>query len=100
MRPEEWAKTAELHGAGEILLQSINQDGKGQGYDLDLIRNISASTSIPVIACSGVGKFEHYADGIRAGASAVAAANIWHFKELTDRAGKRALAKAGFPVRM
>lgn len=100
LAPDAWAKTAESYGAGEILLQSIDRDGKGQGYDLDLIRNVSSSTTIPVIACSGVGKFEHYAEGIRAGASAVAAANIWHFKELTDRAGKRAIAKAGFPVRI
>jgi cyclase len=97
--PVEWAKEVEDRGAGEILLQSIDRDGTGRGYDLDLIHAIASTTSIPVIACSGVGRFEHYADGIRAGASAVAAANIWHFKELTDRAGKRAMAKAGIEVR-
>jgi cyclase len=53
-----------------------------------------------VIACSGVGHYNHYVDGIRAGASAVAAANIWHFKEMSDRGGKRALAKAGVNIRM
>ena len=100
LSPDDWGKKAEAHGAGEILLQSIDRDGKGQGYDLDLIRIVSSATTIPIIACSGVGKFDHYAEGIRAGASAVAAANIWHFKELTDRAGKRAIAKAGFPVRI
>lgn len=97
--PVEWAKEVEDRGAGEILLQSIDRDGTGRGYDLDLIHAIATATSIPVIACSGVGRFEHYADGIRAGASAVAAANIWHFKELTDRAGKRAMAKSGIEVR-
>jgi cyclase len=55
---------------------------------------------VPVIACGGVGVFEHYAAGIQAGASAVAAANIWHFKELSDRGGKRALARAGVDVRL
>jgi cyclase len=100
LKPDEWARSAEGYGAGEILLQSIERDGSGRGYDLDLIRLVSDATSIPVIACSGVGRFEHYAEGIKAGASAVAAANIWHFKELTDRAGKRAIAKAGFPVRI
>lgn len=98
--PVEWVKEVEDRGAGEILLQSIDRDGTGRGYDLDLIHAVASATSIPVIACSGVGRFEHYADGIRAGASAVAAANIWHFKELTDRSGKRAMAKARIEVRL
>jgi cyclase len=100
LRPEAWAKSVEGFGAGEILLQSIDRDGTGQGYDLEVIQAVAAATSIPVIACSGVGRYEHYADAVRAGASAVAAANIWHFKELSDRGGKRALAKAGVPVRL
>ena len=99
LRPEAWARRAEELGAGEILLQSIDRDGTGRGYDLELIQAVAAATSIPVIACSGVGRYEHYADAVRAGASAVAAANIWHFKELSDRGGKRALAKAGVAVR-
>lgn len=94
-----WAVEAEGRGAGEILLQSINRDGTGEGYDLELIRAVASAVKIPVIACSGVGRFEDYAAGIRAGASAVAAANIWHFKELTDRQGKRAMARAGILVR-
>lgn len=98
--PEDWARRAEEHGAGEILLQSIHRDGTGGGYDLELIRNVAAVTSIPVIACSGVGRYEDYAAGVRAGAAAVAAANIWHFKELADRRGKQALAKAGVDVRL
>lgn len=98
--PETWAKESEDRGAGEILLQSIDRDGTGQGYDLDLINRVSNSVHIPVIACSGVGRYEHYKDGILAGASAVAAANIWHFKELSDLGGKRALAKAGIEVRL
>lgn len=99
LSPESWAREAERFGAGEILLQSIDRDGVGQGYDIDLIRSVAAATTIPIIACGGVGRYEHYADGIRAGASAVAAANIWHFKELSDRGGKRALARAGINVR-
>ncbi|MEZ0257971.1 MAG: hypothetical protein ACAI37_22020, partial [Chthoniobacter sp.] len=59
-----------------------------------------SQASGPVIACSGVGRYEHYVDAIRAGASAVAAANIWHFKELSDRGGKRALAKGGVDIRL
>ena len=99
LKPEEWARQAEDRGAGEILLQSIDRDGTGSGYDVDLISEVASATSIPVIACSGVGMYEQYAAGIRAGASAVAAANIWHFKELSDRGGKRALARAGVEVR-
>lgn len=95
-----WAREAEALGAGEILLQSIDRDGTGRGYDLDLIAAVAAATSIPVIALGGVGTYEHYARGIEAGASAVAAANIWHFKEMSDRGGKRALARAGVDVRL
>lgn len=99
-RPQDWAREVEKRGAGEILLQSIDRDGTGLGYDLDLIHEVASATTIPIIACSGVGRYENYADGIRAGASAVAAANIWHFKELSDRGGKRALAKAGIDIRL
>lgn len=100
LNPAKWAAEAERSGAGEILLQSIDRDGTGKGYDLDLIREVAAATSIPVIALGGVGRFEQYVEGVKAGASAVAAANIWHFKELADRLGKKALAKAGVDVRL
>ncbi len=99
LTPADWAREVERLGAGEILLQSIDRDGTGRGYDLDLIHDVAAATNIPVIACSGIGRYEQYAEGIKAGASAVAAANIWHFKELSDRGGKRALFKAGIDVR-
>jgi cyclase len=98
--PGDWARECEARGAGEILLQSIDRDGTGKGYDVELIRAVAGAVKIPVIACSGVGRYEHYRDGIAAGASAVAAANIWHFKELSDRGGKQALAKAGVDVRL
>jgi imidazole glycerol-phosphate synthase subunit HisF len=95
----DWAREVTDRGAGEILLQSIDRDGVAKGYDLDAIAQVSQATRIPVIALGGVGRYEHYVDGIRAGASAVAAANIWHFRELADRGGKRALAAAGIAVR-
>lgn len=100
VNPEQWAKEAERCGAGEILLQSIDRDGTGRGYDIKLIEDVCSATSIPVIACSGVGCYEDYEEGIHAGASAVAAANIWHFKDLADRGGKRALARAGINIRL
>lgn len=99
MKPEDWARQVEERGAGEILLQSIDRDGTGQGYDIDTIRSVASAVTIPVIACSGVGRYEQYVEGIHAGASAVAAANIWHFKELSDRNGKRTMAKAGINIR-
>jgi cyclase len=100
LEPAEWARRVEELGAGEILLQSVDRDGTGRGYDVDLISAVAAVTTIPVIALGGVGRYEDYAAGIRAGASAVAAANIWHFKEMSDRGGKRALARAGIATRL
>src|SRR5262245_5054860 len=97
--PWDWAAQAEARGAGEILLQSISRDGTGEGYDLYLISAVAKAISIPVIACGGVGTYEHFAAGINAGADAMAAANIFHFKELADRNGKRALKRAGIEVR-
>jgi len=99
MAPSEWARQAESRGAGEILIQSIDRDGMGQGYDLKLIEEVASAVQVPVIVLGGVGRYEHYVDAVRAGASAVAAANIWHFKELSDQGGKRALRKAGVDVR-
>lgn len=98
--PVEWARRAAELGAGEILLQRVERDGAARGYDLELVRSVSSAVSVPVIALSGVGRFEDYAKGVAAGASAVAAANIWHFKELADRQGKNALARAGVNVRV
>lgn len=98
--PVSWAREVEDRGAGEILMQQIDRDGTGMGYDTEMIHAVASTVSIPLIACSGVGVYEHYAAGIRAGASAVAAANIWHFKELSDRGGKRALARANINVRI
>lgn len=95
----DWAREVEARGAGEILLQSIDRDGTATGYDVDLIASVAGTVKIPVIACSGVGRYEDYAAGIRAGASAVAAANIFHFKDLADRGGKAALVRAGIDVR-
>lgn len=97
--PQDWAREAEDRGAGELLVQSIDRDGTGLGYDLDLIERVARVARVPVIACGGVGRYEDYAAGIQAGASAVAAANIWHFKEMADRGAKRAMSKAGIRVR-
>src|SRR3989344_1303979 len=74
--PLEWAKEVEKLGAGEIFLNSIDRDGTAQGYDLKLIKIIAEGVKIPVIACGGVGIFEHFVDCIIKGkAGAVAAGN-------------------------
>ncbi|MGQ0826025.1 MAG: imidazole glycerol phosphate synthase subunit HisH [Actinomycetota bacterium] len=98
--PITWACEAERLGAGEILLQSIDRDGTGRGYDVELIAEVSGAVQIPVVALGGVGTYEHFHAAIAAGASAVAAANIFHFKELSDRGAKRALRRAGAEVRL
>lgn len=96
----EWAREAIARGAGELLVQSIDRDGTARGYDLELVHEIVAVSTVPVIALGGVGRYEQYAEAWKAGASAVAAANIFHFRELSDRNAKRAMAKAGVPVRL
>ncbi|MGH7380740.1 MAG: N-acetyl sugar amidotransferase [Candidatus Methylomirabilales bacterium] len=100
MDPAAWAKRAEELGAGEIFLNSIDRDGTAQGYDIELIRGVTEVTTIPVIACGGVGKHDHFPAGIlEAGASAVSAANIFHFFELSYPMAKKACIDAGIPMR-
>jgi cyclase len=97
--PLAWSKESETRGAGEILLQSIDRDGMACGYDLDLVHSVAQAVNIPVIACSGAGDYKDYVKVVEAGADAVAAANIWHFKEMSDVGGKMAMAKAGLNIR-
>lgn len=95
-----WARELEDRGAGEILITSIERDGTMQGYDLALIEAVVRSVGIPVIASGGAGNYQHMVDAvIQAGASAVAAASIFHFTEQTPAGAKAALAAAGVPVR-
>jgi cyclase len=96
----EWAMEAERRGAGEILLNSIDRDGSGKGYDIPLIRAVADRVGIPVIAVGGVGEWAHFAEGLREGhASAVAAANIFHYTENSVYAAKRYLYDSGLNVR-
>lgn len=99
MSPVDFARQAEDRGSGEILLNSIDQDGLGQGYDLDLIEAVSKSVRIPVIALGGVGKWEHFVEGIKAGASAVAAANIFQYTENSVFNAKKYLCDSGLNFR-
>lgn len=96
-----WAKTMEDSGAGEILLTSIDRDGTMTGYDLDLIRTVSSAVKIPVIASGGAGTYHHMYEAISiGGASAVAAASIFHFTEQTPIEAKKYLAGYKIPVRL
>jgi cyclase len=88
-------------GAGEILLTSMDRDGTGDGFDLELTRAIADAVPIPVVASGGVGTLDHLNDGVRKGhASAVLAASIFHFGTFTIRAAKQHMAAAGIPVRL
>jgi len=94
------AKLTEL-GAGEILLTSMDRDGTKAGYDIALTRAISDAVSVPVIASGGVGSVDDLVAGVTEGhASAVLAASIFHFGEVTIRDAKMRLAAAGLPVRI
>ena len=96
----EWAKTVADLGAGEILLTSMDADGTKRGYDLDLTRRISEAVRIPVIASGGVGSLEHLFEGLTEGAaSAVLAASIFHFREVTIGQAKSYLRERGVIVR-
>lgn len=95
----DYIKKIQDLGAGEILLNSIDNDGKMLGYDLCIIEKISKIISIPLIASGGAGKYEHMYEAISAGASAVSAASIFHFTELTPDEAKKYLKKKGVLVR-
>jgi cyclase len=97
---EHWARELAARGAGEILLTSIERDGTMDGYDLALVEKITRAVEIPVIASGGAGSYQHMIDVVqKAGASAVAAASIFHFTELTPAGAKAAMQAAGIPVR-
>jgi cyclase len=98
--PVEWAKEVAGLGAGEILLTSMDSDGTKKGYDLDLTRRISEAVNIPVIASGGAGNLQHLYEGLTEGAaSAVLAASIFHFREVTIGEAKNYLREHGVVVR-
>ena len=95
-----WARQMAEHGAGEILLTSMDRDGTKIGFDLELTRAVSDAVPVPVIASGGVGALEHLVEGIQiGGADAVLAASIFHYGTFTVGQAKARLAEAGVPVR-
>jgi len=97
--PEEWARYAESLGVGEIMLNCIQNDGNRKGYALEELRAVCEAVSIPVIAFGGVLRWKHLVEGVKAGASAVAAANIFHYTEHSTKHAKRFMADRGVLVR-
>ena len=96
----EWAREVAALGAGEILLTSMDRDGTGNGFDLDLLHAVCCAVRIPVIASGGVGTLQHFIDGARAGATGLLAASVFHFGTFTVAQVKSALNDAGLPVRL
>ncbi len=97
--PVAWAVRAQELGAGEILLNSIDRDGMGMGYDLECTSDVLEAVTIPVIAHGGVGVYKHFLDAFDVGVSAVAAANIFHFTEHSVIKIKDYLSSMGVRVR-
>ncbi len=96
----DWIKQLERAGAGEIIISSIDNDGKMTGYDLDLLQQI-AEVSIPIIACSGAGNYQHMLDALTLPhIDAVCASAIFQFTEQTPLGAKHFLAEKGFNMRI
>ncbi len=96
----EWGRHVAALGAGEILLTSMDRDGTGAGFDLDLLRAVGGAVRVPVVASGGVGRLEHFVEGACAGATGLLAASVFHFGTFTIAAVKQALHAAGLPVRL
>lgn len=97
----EWAKKVEKLGAGEILLTSKDADGTKQGYDLEMTRAVAEAVNIPVVASGGAGRLEHLYEAVVQGkVSAVLAASIFHFGEVSILEAKRYLKEQGIPVKL
>ena len=97
----EWARRVEELGAGEILLTSKDADGTKEGYDLEMTKAVAEAVTIPVTASGGAGKLVHLYEAVVTGkASAVLAASIFHFGEISIPEAKRYLKERGIPVRI
>jgi len=97
----EWVRRAEELGAGEILLTSMDRDGTGDGYDLEITRAVSEAVSVPVIASGGAGTLQHLCEGLTEGrADAVLVASLFHFGRHTVAEAKAFLRTRGVMVRI
>ena len=97
----KWAQFVADKGAGELLVTSMDRDGTGNGFDLELLKEITSKVTVPVIASGGVGNLDHLVDGIKLGnASAVLAASIFHYGKHSVKEAKEYLDLKGIPVRI
>lgn len=96
----DWALEAVSLGAGELLLTSMDTDGRKTGFDLDITRKITAAVDVPVIASGGAGTMQHFAEAFDAGARAALAASLFHFNEMRIPDLKKYLSDAGYPMRL
>ena len=100
LKAEEWARRAEKLGAGELLVTSIDRDGTKKGYDIALLRQITSSVNVPVVASGGAGSLEHFLEAFRdGGCDAALAASLFHYRELTVGQVKDYLGVNGVVVR-
>jgi len=96
-----WAERMAASGAGELLVTSMDKDGTKKGFDVELLKRITSRVKIPVIASGGVGAPEHFAEAaLEGGATGLLAASVFHFGQFSVADAKRAMAKAGVPVRL
>ena len=96
-----WAVKMAEFGAGELLVTSMDSDGTKNGYDIALMKRITDSVNVPVIASGGVGNLQHLADGVlQGGVDAVLAASIFHFGEYTVGEAKQFMAQQGIEMRL
>ena len=96
---EEYLQILNNNPPGEILIQSIDQDGKSKGFDLNIINKCLKVSKIPIIFCSGACDYSHFVEAFNEGAQALAAANIWHYTELVDLNLKKILRDNNINVR-
>jgi cyclase len=98
--PVEWCQRAADLGAGELFINFVDHDGALDGIDESYIKTITESVGVPVIGCGGISTPDDAAKMAKSGASGVAAASIFHFTNYTPLDCKKAMAEAGFPVRL
>jgi len=95
----DWVREAVDRGAGEVLLTSMDHDGTGSGFALEMLVAVTAAVPVPVIASGGAGEPEHFAEAFEAGAAAALAASVFHFGTFSIPSVKEACAARGFPMR-
>ena len=97
----DWINKVQELGAGEILLTSMDKDGTKSGFDINLLREVSKFVTVPVIASGGVGKLEHFYEGVNKGkANALLAASVFHFNEINIKEVKEYLLSKNIEIRL